>query len=238
MEFNFSYEDYETSYKTYSEDEGVHREFKQACFEEGWRAYKDFYCCCYIFHHTVNHGKNYVFCTFPQFVSYITETCKILGITLCYITKTDQEYHVYFRMPANDRYALYASTYLRYIYEWPYSIFTYCALESRSLFPELNILQLVSLYTACFKADERDIHNIGRNGILFPILSIKNQFNFLHNTFNGFFREIPIPNDDYLITAESLSKFNLKSLQIINFSLTAILRKVYEKYYKCLHCWK
>ena len=152
--------------------------------------------------------------------------------------ETSKYYRIQVEIPGNDnRYLIYVSTIIRYIYEPPFSIAVYCAMKNRHSFPELNIIQIVQFYIGAF-CDKRPCHHFGNAAYTFSNIDVKCQFNLIKDYFNDCCAEKFVElTGTHTYILEGMQVFPIKILPQISDCINDLANIVYEKNKKRICCW-
>lgn len=230
MVFNFRFADYKCQYLAGA----AHK--RGVCFSEG-------------FQEGIIDGKlhitylipkeleelNYMFITKDQLFDYLYEVSHIIGFTVETIYDINLYYKVQVSMAPENRYFRYVSTIVRFTWEFPFSVATYCVLQNRQNFPELDLVQIMQFYLGVF-CDRRQCHYFARPGYVYSNMNSKCHFNIVREQFNNTSPCVKTTND-YDIILDRLNEFNAKCLPVVSESINKLANEVYEKYKKDICCW-
>ena len=178
---------------------------------------------------------SYCFLDKDEILLYIIELQKIFGLTLLSFKENKRYYLIQIEMPYDKRYFLYVSTYIRYLYEFPFSLLLKCAVQNRVNFPKFNITHIIQFYIALFYKG-RTCHCPGMNTYAFRNINSKSQYNLIRNWFNNTHTFVRIQTKHITLT-ESFEVFNDKILPHIIISINNIANRYFERYEKSLCCW-
>lgn len=184
---------------------------------------------------------NYVFISEKQMFNYFIELSSIFSFKIISFRKMHDEYRLQVAIPIisdyweGKRYPLYVSTFIRYVYEHPFSIAVKCALENRHNFSGLNIVAIIQFYLGIF-CDKRKCHHHGDFGYVYTNMHPKSQYNCIINNFNNT-TTFYYTTQKYITILESLKLFNIKCINQICNSINKIADEVYERDKKNICCW-
>lgn len=144
MIVDFSWASYNTTY-TYNGK----RSYRQACFGHGFPANKKENTLIIELPIAEREGKSFCFCNKEQVEVYVSNLAKEFGFKIKDITEDEKTIFVKVNFyNVTSRYGLLICTAIRYLYEYPYNVLTYCAIKNRDKFPELSLFNIVNYYIA------------------------------------------------------------------------------------------
>lgn len=178
---------------------------------------------------------NYCFLNNTTIISYLNDISKELGFKLISLSETSTKYKLQIEVIANRRYFIYVSTYIRYLYEFPFSLFLYCALKNKENFPELTITHIMQFYITVFFNDRR-CHCPGQTFYTYSNINSKCQFNLIRDDFNDTTTFVEI-SSNYVGMHSVLRQINEKNLPEISNGINNIVNNYYAKYKKSICRW-
>ena len=229
MELDFRFTDYVCKYKV------GNKKYKGLCFSKCDVEKEGRYATITYYMDKEPNERNYIFITLEQMVEYLNEISKLLGFDIIFLQELESYYILQIKVAAKQRYFLYISTIIRYLYEYPYSIMVYFAIENRKNFPELNIIQIIHFYLGVF-CYERLCHRIGLYDSVFTNMNSKAQFNMLLDGFN-YSDSYVLINSSHSYFTEEFNHFNTKNLPALLDSVSTLANSYYEIYKKDICCW-
>lgn len=231
MILDFRYRDYVCKYYA-----GAHR-YNVICFSNGCDRGRvgNYSYITYIFPKNKQNELNYCFLNKTDLLGYFVEISKIFGFKLLSFKETEDLYKLQIRCICDNRYFIYISTYIRYVYEWPFSLLLAAAWKNKNNFPELNITHIMQFYLAVF-FDGRRCHCPGEVYLAFQNINPKCQFNLLKRDFNRSNSFIQIKSKYEKLTSQ-INQFNLKQLPQIISGINFIANKCYERNKKNICRW-
>lgn len=178
---------------------------------------------------------NYCFLDRNTMLRYFIDLSKRFSFKIISFSENDKRYKLQIDVINEHRYFVYVSMYIRYVYEFPFSLALYCALQNYHNFPELDITNIIQFYIALFH-DGRRCHCPGMDRLAYYNLNCKSIFNNLRDDFNysNCFCKI---KSNHVSLLESLRKFNEKNLPEIVSGINNIANKYYVKNKKDICCW-
>ena len=230
MVFNFKWADFKCEYLA-----GATRK-RGVCFSEGFREgiVNEKLHITYFEPKKVNE-LNYMFITKDQLFDYLHEVSYTMGFTVETIYETKDFYKVQDSMAPENRYFRYVSTIVRFTWEFPFSVATYCVLQNRQNFPELDLVQIIQFYLGIF-CDRGQCHHFARPGYVYSNMNSKCHFNIVREQFNNT-RPCVKTTNDYDMILDKINTFAAKCLPIVSESINKLANKVYEKYKIDICCW-
>lgn len=233
MILNFKIKDYKCQYFAGS------RFIEGACFSSGCSDGKfphdpSHTCITYMWSKQPDE-LNYCFLDRNTMLRYFIVLSKKFGFKIISFSENDKRYKLQIDVINERRYFIYVSMYIRYVYEFPFSLALYCALQNHYNFPELDITNIIQFYIALFHDGNR-CHCPGLNHLAYYNLNCKSIFNNLRDDFNyaNCFCEIESNHTGLLA---KLRKFNEKNLPEIVSGINNIANKYYVKSKKNICRW-
>jgi hypothetical protein len=159
---------------------------------------------------------NYCFLDRKTMLNYFLDLQRELGFKLISFHENKYDYNLQISIVANKRWFVYVSTFIRYVYEFPFSLITYCALQNKDNFKGLQTSHIIQFYIALFY-NGAQCHNHGGFKHAFSNMNCKQQFSMLKNNFN---------DSKYLVCLKDVGLFDIKYLSKIN---TKCLPQIVEK---------
>lgn len=178
---------------------------------------------------------NYCFLDKDALLRYFIEISKLLGFRLIAFADTEDKYRLQIECIPNRRYFIYISTYVRYVYEYPFSLFLYAAWCNRANFPELNITQIIQFYRAIFYGGHM-CHCPGMDNDAFYNINAKCQFSLIKDHFN-YSRGFVQINSNHNTLYKIVKTFNTKQLPQIVSGINCISNKYYAENKKNICRW-
>ena len=170
---------------------------------------------------------NYCFLDKKTMWRYFIEISRRLGFKLLSFSETSTHYKLQIDVMADRRYFIYVSMYIRYVYEFPFSLALYCALQNTENFPELDITQIIQFYIAVLHDGAR-CHCPGKDRLAFYNISSKCQFSSIRDDFN-YGKSLVRIKSVYITLLKLFRSFNSKNLpQIVN-GINNIVNKCYNE---------
>lgn len=232
MEVNFRFSGYKCIYYAGST---FHRH--AVCFSSGFgKSYRGYVNCSYLLYKKQN-GLNKTFFTSNELLDVITILSKELGFTLMSINENDVYFRVQIRMINSKRWNLFVSTFIRYLFEFPASLSTYCAYKSYNKYKNIRFTTLVQFYldTAIY-IDQ--VHSISRRGVIIKDISPKVLFNCQIDQFNFISSAFKIVNEKHYDYSDLYNTFELDNLPKIVKVITSKIDDSYKEYEKNICSWK
>lgn len=181
---------------------------------------------------------NYVFISEEEMLNYFVELSATFSFKIISFRKKHDEYQLQIAIPIKKgcyRYPLYISTFIRYVWEHPFSIAVKCALKNRNTFTGLNITTIIQFYLGVF-CNKRKCHHHGYENMAFTNMHPKAQYNNFWRDFNDRSTLKYITNK-YSNILTSIEVFNIKCIDQICDSINKLANEVYGKYKKDICCW-
>lgn len=175
------------------------------------------------------------FLTKKEIIEYSKELSSLLGFSLISLSESKEVYYLQIKAPHHRRYLLYISTFIRYMYEHPFSILLYCALKSKPDFPKLDSIQIIQLYLGIFLRCCSQ-HAVGTLKYIFDNRNIKSIYNTQFNNFNTSNHLVYIPYN-YSAVYNLLKIINTKNLPEIAELLKLLAKQIYIEYEKDICRW-
>ena len=110
-------------------------------------------------------GSHYTFLSKEDVLKYLTEVFKLTDIPFIAFSESDEWYWAHTLFPRDNRYKLFVSTIVRYVFEDDFAVLTYFAMKNEKLQKEMDIIHLVQLYISHF--DYCDNHSLFYSGYTF-----------------------------------------------------------------------
>ena len=178
---------------------------------------------------------NYCFLDVDTMLAYFMDIAKILGFKLISFSENDTGYKLQIDVVANRRYFIYVSTYIRYVYEFPFSFILYCALQNKNHFPELNVTHIMQFYLAIFHDNTR-CHCPGEPQLAYRNINSKCQFNLIRSNFNLSKSFVEVPSTHNCLF-HVFGVVNEKNLSALTNYVNTIINQYYDKHKKSICCW-
>lgn len=233
MTLDFRYKDYKCEYLV------GNRYVKSVCFWGGcgdgqYGKNKKHAHITYIWSKTPDE-LNYCFLDKETMLRYFMDISKRLGFKLLSFIETPTHYKLQIDVIANRRYFIYVSMYIRYVYEFPFSLALYCALQNTENFPELDITHIIQFYIAVLHDGAR-CHCPGRDRLAFYNINCKCQFSSIRDNFNDGKSLVAIKSQ-YTHLLKNFRLLNSKNLPQIVSGINNIVNQHYNENKKIICRW-
>lgn len=232
MILNFKYKEYKCQYFA-----GLHYIdgicFRDGCTNGAFINNSKHSCVTYIWSKDPDE-LNYCFLDQEMLLKYFLDISKKFGFKIISFTENKTRYKLQIDIINERRYFVYVSMYIRYVYEFPFSLILYCALQNQHNLPELDITNIIQFYIALFYNGRR-CHCPGYDYLAYYNINCKSIFNNLRDDFNDANCFVHI-DSEYINLLEELRKFNDKNLPQIVDGINNIVNIYYSKYEKNLCC--
>ena len=207
--------------------------FSKGCGHGKYGSHKQYAHVTYIWPKK-HDNLNYCFLDNDTVIKYFTDISKLLGFKLISFCETKNNYKLQISVIADHRYFLYVSTYIRYVYEYPFSLLLYCALRNQENFPELNITHIMQFYIAMFH-NGAWCHCPGKLDLAYRNINSKSQFNLIRDYFNDSKGFIELRSCHNNLT-DKFKVINIKNLPQVADGINNIINNYYARYKKSICC--
>lgn len=180
---------------------------------------------------------NYCFLDTETMIKYFMDLSTLLGFRLLSFSDHGNYYELQIRIIPDKRYFIYVSTLIRYVYEFPFSLLTYCALHNTKSFPRLNSIQIIQLYIALFYDTAGALcHCHGKARWAYSNMNSKQMFSLNRNNFNASKCLIQV-STDHSGLIKLFRTLNTKNLPQIVDGINNLANKYYAENEKSICCW-
>lgn len=180
---------------------------------------------------------NYCFLDTETMIKYFMDLSKLLGFRLLSFNSYGDYYKLQIRIFPDKRYFVYVSTFIRYVYEFPFSLLTYCALHNIKSFPGLNSIQIIQLYIALFYSKIGALcHCHGKANYAYTNMNSKLMFSLNRKDFNRS-THLTFVYTDHSGLTQLFNTLNTKNLPQIVDGINNLANKYYAKNEESICRW-
>lgn len=230
MEVDFRYKDYVCNYY------GGHKYSKYVCFSKGFGSDYDGHVIVSYILYKRQHQKNMTFFSSSELLDVITILSKELGFTLFSINENKSYFRIQIKMYNDKRWNLYVSSFIRYLFEYPASLASYCAYKNYKNYKHLKFTMFIQYYLATVISLDT-IHCIGNYEIAIRNISPKNLYDFIKDYFNGIPKKLKFETNNYRFD-EKYDMFYVENLPKIVKEINNKVNELYESHKEDLCCWR
>ena len=184
-----------------------------------------------------NEELNYCFLDTETMIKYFIDLSVLLGFKLLSFNSNSDCYKLQIRIIPNRRYFIYVSTFIRYVYEFPFSLLTYCALHNIKSFPGLNSIQIIQLYIALFYSKAGALcHCHGKANYAYTNMNSKLMFSLNRKNFNNS-SYLTFVHTDHSGLIQLFNILNTKNLPQIADGINNLANKYYVENEESIRRW-
>lgn len=231
MEVDFRYAGYRCEYHAGT------THYREVCFSKGFgKSFKNYVNISYILYKN-QCQLNKTFFNSKELLDVLIILSKELKFTLMSINEDKNKFRVQIRMINNKRWNLFVSTFIRYLYEFPASLATYCAYKSRDKYKNIRFTTLIQFYLDSAVWIDR-VHSISQRDTIIKDVSPKVLFNAQRYDFNLIREPFMVECNKHYDFDNKYRHFEIENLPKIVRIITSTIDSSYKEYEKDICSWK